>query len=121
MKKRQEASTGLSQTAALLVIAYLDVAILGGAALTAHWIIDSGQVVRSQTVDDCSAEIQNRDNAGLNRSITIPDAIGSEADPSRCYNAPQQSVVMDRNGAKTVLWDNLGDTFKRTKPTTTAE
>jgi YidC/Oxa1 family membrane protein insertase len=33
----------------------------------------------------------------------------------------QQSVIMHRNGAKILLWDNLRDTFMRTKPKTPAE
>jgi hypothetical protein len=35
--KRSVSNRGLNQTAVLLLIAYLDVAILGGVAAAAHW------------------------------------------------------------------------------------
>jgi hypothetical protein len=86
MKTRRETTTGLSRTATLLLVAYLDVAILGGIALIAHWTGDSGQVQRSQAAEDCPADRLTKRKTAFNESGSFPDAIGSESGLSRCYN-----------------------------------
>jgi hypothetical protein len=92
MKKCQAESTEIKQTATLLVIAYLDVAILGGTALIAHWVTDPSQIQRSQAAEHCSADTQNRYRITLDKPVALPDAIGSEgADSSPCYDDPSKS------------------------------
>ena len=86
MTTRQETTTGLSRTATLLFVAYLDVAILGGIALIAHWTGDPGQVQRRQSAESCSADELAKHKAAFDQSASFPDAIGSESGLSRCYN-----------------------------------
>lgn len=84
MKKNHGGSAGLNKTAALFVVAYLDVAILGGTALFVHWIADPDQAQRSQSMASCSADTRSGYKAAL-KPIAIPDAIGSEQ-ASHCYD-----------------------------------
>jgi hypothetical protein len=86
MTTRQETSTGLSRTATLLLVAYLDVAILGGMALIAHWTGDPAQVQSSQATGDCRADSFAKGKNAFDESGSFPDAIGSESGLSRCYN-----------------------------------
>ena len=86
----QETTTGLSRTATLLLVAYLDVAILGGIALIAHWTGDPGQVQRGQSAESCSADELARHKTAFDESASFPDAIGSESGLSRCYNNPSE-------------------------------
>jgi hypothetical protein len=86
MTTRQETTTGLSRTATLLLVAYLDVAILGGMALIAHWTGDPGQAQRSQAAEDCPADRLAKRKTAFDESASFPDAIGSESGLSRCYN-----------------------------------
>jgi hypothetical protein len=86
MTTRQETPTGLSRTATLLLVAYLDVAILGGIALIAHWTGEPGQVQRNQAAEDCPADKLAKHRTTFDESASFPDAIGSESGLSRCYN-----------------------------------
>ena len=87
MKTREETTTGLSRTATLLLVVYLDVAILGGIALIAHWTGDPGQV---QSAESCSADELARHRTAFDEPVSFPDAIGSESGLSRCYNNPSE-------------------------------
>jgi hypothetical protein len=73
MSAREKTTTEWSRTAALLLVAYLDVAILGGMALIAHWTEDPAQAQRSETKEDCSADELNNYRSASDESATFCD------------------------------------------------
>jgi hypothetical protein len=72
MTTREETSTEWSRTAALVLVAYLDVAILGGMALIGHWTGDAGQVQRSETKEGCSADEFTNYGSVCDESVRLP-------------------------------------------------
>jgi hypothetical protein len=80
MTKRQVTNDGLRQTAVLLLIAYLDIAVLGGVAALAHWYGYLDQPQSRSQLQTCSAKYE----ATLAKSVNSSAAFEAEDDVLDC-------------------------------------
>jgi hypothetical protein len=92
MTKRQVTKDGLKQTAGLLLIVYLDIAVLGGVAALAHWSGYLDQPQSRSQLQACSAAYE----ATLDKSVKSAAAFEAEDEALHCV---PQSARSGRGGS----------------------